>query len=594
AISSIKAACPDLVIITDVCVCEYTDHGHCGLLSQGHPHLPDGYVLNDESVDILARVSLSHALAGADIVAPSAMLDGMVAGIRKALDGQSFHHLPIMSYAVKYASAFYGPFRDAAQGAPKFGDRRSHQMDPANAREALKEAAIDVEEGADFLMVKPALAYLDIIARVRERFPEMPMVAYNTSGEYAMVKAASERGWLDERATVLEKLTAIKRAGADLIISYHALEAAAWQGCALALKEDSPISACRIGPENTPPSPIRATVLRGSPRGSLRAPERSRMPPKGKRRCRIAADRLSVSDADAIALEKRRSREESDWPMPIEGRSSTSAAPGSSPSPKYANPHRFGAIFQGQPQKDGPRGISLLRIGTGDAGGRKADIRPENLAHPDSHRLGRLFRNHRTARHTQEIEFDFTVVGDHRAFENIARPGDRRQPGSDEPAGQGLGHRQREPSLAQHIEGHRFHGLRIDPENRIPDNLPDAHFLGRDQCIGGRGIGGLGGDPHFQPLDAAGLECEGGIAGGIEGTDALFEQLRQARFAFAPGLEHPASNRGLHPGPTPKVGKDRALDHLAHLRGHPRHGVDHSGFEGANETGSGPRHLRDE
>lgn len=228
AIRAIKDACPGLIVITDVCLCEYTDHGHCGLLSHGRPNLPDGYVLNDESVDILARVSLSHARAGADILAPSAMLDGMVAGIRNALDAQSFHHLPIMSYAVKYASAFYGPFRDAAQGAPKCGDRRSHQMDPANAREALKEAGIDVAEGADFLMVKPALPYLDIIHRVRAHCPQLPMVAYNTSGEYAMIKAASERGWLDEQASTLESLIAIKRAGADLIISYHALEAASW------------------------------------------------------------------------------------------------------------------------------------------------------------------------------------------------------------------------------------------------------------------------------------------------------------------------------------------------------------------------------
>ncbi len=228
AIRAIKDACPELLVITDVCLCEYTDHGHCGLLNHTNPRLPDGYVLNDESVEILARVSLSHARAGADILAPSAMLDGMVAGMRKALDGGSFHHIPIMSYAVKYASAFYGPFRDAAQGAPKCGDRRTQQMDPANAREALKEAAIDVAEGADFLMVKPALAYLDIIHRVQARYPELPMVAYNTSGEYAMLKAASERGWLDEKETVLESLTAIKRAGADLIISYHALEAASW------------------------------------------------------------------------------------------------------------------------------------------------------------------------------------------------------------------------------------------------------------------------------------------------------------------------------------------------------------------------------
>ena len=228
AVRALKDALPELLVVTDVCLCEYTDHGHCGVLNRENPVLPDGYVLNDDTLDVLARVSVSHARAGADIVAPSGMIDGMVESIREGLDGEGYDHVPIMSYAVKYASAFYGPFRDAAQGAPMFGDRRTHQMDPGNAREALKEAALDIEEGADFLMVKPALAYLDIIRRVHDAHPELPMVAYNVSGEYSMVKAASERGWLDERSIALENLTAIKRAGADLIITYHALDAAGW------------------------------------------------------------------------------------------------------------------------------------------------------------------------------------------------------------------------------------------------------------------------------------------------------------------------------------------------------------------------------
>ena len=228
AIRAIKAALPDLLVVTDVCLCEYTDHGHCGVLNHENPVLPAGYVLNDETLDVLARVSVSHARAGADVVAPSGMIDGMVAAIREGLDGHGYGHLPIMSYAVKYASAFYGPFRDAAQGVPKFGDRRTHQMDPGNVREALREAGLDAEEGADFLMVKPALAYLDVIRRVHDAYPSLPMVAYNVSGEYSMVKAAAERGWLDERSVVLESLTAIKRAGADLIITYHALDAAGW------------------------------------------------------------------------------------------------------------------------------------------------------------------------------------------------------------------------------------------------------------------------------------------------------------------------------------------------------------------------------
>jgi porphobilinogen synthase len=190
--------------------------------------LPESYVLNDETLEILGQTAVSHAEAGADIVAPSGMMDGMVAAIRQALDGHGYQHLPIMSYAVKYASGFYGPFRDAADGAPKFGDRKTHQMDPANAREALREAALDVAEGADFLMVKPALAYLDVIYRLKQQFPEMPLAAYNVSGEYAMLKAAAANGWLDEKTAVLETLTSIKRAGADLIITYHAREAATW------------------------------------------------------------------------------------------------------------------------------------------------------------------------------------------------------------------------------------------------------------------------------------------------------------------------------------------------------------------------------
>ena len=220
-----------MVVITDVCLCEYTDHGHCGLLHtghDGHAQFLEGYVLNDETLEVLVQVAVSHAEAGADIVAPSGMLDGMVGAIRSGLDESGFEHLPILSYAVKYASSFYGPFRDAAQGAPKFGDRKTHQMDPANAREALREAALDVAEGADMLMVKPALAYLDVIRMLRDRFPELPLAAYNVSGEYAMLKAAAANGWLDEPRATLEVLTSIKRAGADLIITYHAKDAARW------------------------------------------------------------------------------------------------------------------------------------------------------------------------------------------------------------------------------------------------------------------------------------------------------------------------------------------------------------------------------
>ena len=222
AIRALKDASPDLVVMTDVCLCEYTDHGHCGVLDA------DGYLLNDETLEILGRIAVSHAEAGADVVAPSGMIDGMVGAIRRALDGEGLERVALLSYAVKYASAFYGPFRDAAEGAPAFGDRKSHQMDPGNAREALREAALDVEQGTDALLVKPALGYLDVVRRVHERFPELPLAAYNVSGEYAMVKAAAANGWLDERAVVLEVLTGIRRAGADLVVTYHAKDAAAW------------------------------------------------------------------------------------------------------------------------------------------------------------------------------------------------------------------------------------------------------------------------------------------------------------------------------------------------------------------------------
>jgi porphobilinogen synthase len=231
AIWAIKKEIPEMVVVTDVCLCEYTDHGHCGILNTGehfHAGLPEGYVLNDPTLNILAKVAISHAQCGADMVAPSGMMDGMVAFIREGLDGAGYENLPIMSYAVKYASSFYGPFRDAAEGAPKFGDRKSHQMDPANVREALREAALDVEEGADMLMVKPALAYLDVIRAVKDAYPELPMAAYNVSGEYSMIKAAAANGWVDEAKVTLETLTSIKRAGADVIITYHAVDAARW------------------------------------------------------------------------------------------------------------------------------------------------------------------------------------------------------------------------------------------------------------------------------------------------------------------------------------------------------------------------------
>jgi len=231
AIRAIKQEIPEMVVVTDVCLCEYTDHGHCGILNTGEHFqisLPEGYVLNDPTLDVLGKVAVSHTECGADIVAPSGMMDGMVGAIRDVLDSTGFENVPILSYAVKYASSFYGPFRDAAEGAPKFGDRKSHQMDPANVREALREAALDVDEGADMLIVKPALAYLDVIRAVKEAFPELPMAAYNVSGEYAMVKAAAQNGWIDEVKVTLETLTSMKRAGADLILTYHALDAARW------------------------------------------------------------------------------------------------------------------------------------------------------------------------------------------------------------------------------------------------------------------------------------------------------------------------------------------------------------------------------
>jgi porphobilinogen synthase len=217
AARAIRNAVPDIVIIADTCLCEYTSHGHCGVVRRGE-------VLNDESLELLARTAVSQAQAGADIVAPSAMMDGQVGAIREALDGTGFEQVAIMSYAVKYASAFYGPFREAADSAPAFGDRRAYQMDGANAREAMREAELDYTEGADILMVKPALPYLDILKQVRDRF-DLPLAAYHVSGEYAMIKAAAQRGWIDERRVMLETLTSIKRAGADIIITYYAQEA---------------------------------------------------------------------------------------------------------------------------------------------------------------------------------------------------------------------------------------------------------------------------------------------------------------------------------------------------------------------------------
>ena len=217
AVRAIKETIPDLLVITDVCLCQYTSHGHCGIVE-------DGRVRNDATLDLLARVALSHVEAGADIVAPSDMMDGRVGAIREALDESGFQETPIMSYSAKYASSFYGPFRDAADSAPQFGDRRSYQMDPANGSEAIREVGLDMDEGADIIMVKPALPYLDVIARVKQEFG-LPLAAYSVSGEYAMVKAAAQLGWLEEDRVVMELLTAIKRAGADLVITYFAKDA---------------------------------------------------------------------------------------------------------------------------------------------------------------------------------------------------------------------------------------------------------------------------------------------------------------------------------------------------------------------------------
>jgi porphobilinogen synthase len=216
AIRAVKREVKDVLVIADNCLCEYTDHGHCGVIK-------DGEVLNDPTLELLARTAVSQAEAGADIIAPSNMMDGFVASIREALDRAGFEQIPVMSYAVKYASGFYGPFREAAQSAPQFGDRRGYQMDPANSREAMREAELDIAQGADMLMVKPAIAYLDIIRMVRDRF-DVPVAAYQVSGEYAMIKAAARLGWIDEQRVALESLLAIKRAGADIILTYYAKE----------------------------------------------------------------------------------------------------------------------------------------------------------------------------------------------------------------------------------------------------------------------------------------------------------------------------------------------------------------------------------
>lgn len=245
AIRAIKERAPEMMVIADVCLCEYTDHGHCGILNLPadeqrqpieageppiraySPTLPDGYVRNDESRQLLGKASVAYAQAGVDIIAPSAMMDGQIEAIRTQLDQAGYEHVPIMSYAAKYASAFYGPFREAAESTPKFGDRQTYQMDPGNAREALREVELDVQEGADMLMVKPAGAYLDIIAATRQHFPH-PLAAYQVSGEFAMIKAAAQNGWIDERRAAMESLIAIKRAGADMIITYYAKDVARW------------------------------------------------------------------------------------------------------------------------------------------------------------------------------------------------------------------------------------------------------------------------------------------------------------------------------------------------------------------------------
>jgi len=232
AIRAIKAACPDLLVITDMCFCEYTDHGHCGIINvPGDKHhvaaLPHGYLLNDPTLELLAKASVVHADAGADIIAPSGMIDGMIAAIRSALDANGHSHISVMSYAAKYASGFYGPFRDAAESTPTFGDRHQYQMDPGNKREAMKEVAIDVAEGADFLMVKPAMPYLDIIHQIRSAY-DHPVAAYQVSGEFAMIHAAAANGWVDLERCALESLTCIKRAGADMILTYFAKDATDW------------------------------------------------------------------------------------------------------------------------------------------------------------------------------------------------------------------------------------------------------------------------------------------------------------------------------------------------------------------------------
>lgn len=226
AIPIIKQAAPELLIFSDTCLCEYTDHGHCGVVT--HQASGEFVIDNDQTLELLAKQVVSHAKAGTDIIAPSCNMDGMVQAIRHALDQTGYQHIPILSYAVKYASAMYGPFRQAAEGAPKFGDRRTYQMDFSNIHEALRECALDIAEGADMLMVKPAHTYLDIITRVKQTYPELPLCAYHTSGEYAMIKAAAEKGWIDERSSALEVLTAIHRAGADFMITYFAKDVAVW------------------------------------------------------------------------------------------------------------------------------------------------------------------------------------------------------------------------------------------------------------------------------------------------------------------------------------------------------------------------------
>jgi porphobilinogen synthase len=224
AATAIKEAVPDLLVIADTCLCEYTSHGHCGFLQTGDL---TGRVLNDPTLELLQKTAISQVKAGVDIIAPSGMMDGFVQAIRQGLDGAGYTDIPILSYAVKYASAYYGPFRDAADSSPQFGDRRTYQMDPANGREAIKEAELDIAEGADMLMVKPALSYMDIIWRVKE-ITQLPVAAYNVSGEYAMIKAAALNGWIDEKRVTLETLTSLKRAGADLILTYHAKDAVRW------------------------------------------------------------------------------------------------------------------------------------------------------------------------------------------------------------------------------------------------------------------------------------------------------------------------------------------------------------------------------